>query len=93
MSILAFTYIGYFKPFDRKLNIVMEIFNEGCVLICGYTMLCFTEWVGHGGAKFEVGWVVVIIVILNVLVNIVVQLIDGIRELVRRVRRKKRLQK
>jgi len=43
-SALNLSYILHQKPFQRSLFTCTEFFNELCVLICGYTLLCFTEW-------------------------------------------------
>ena len=38
-------YVVHFKPFEDRQTNNNEIFNEGCVLIVGYLLFIFTDFV------------------------------------------------
>ena len=44
-SLVFFSYLVAFRPFDEKLVNFVEILNEGTILICSYLIFAFTDFV------------------------------------------------
>ena len=43
-------------PFEEMKMNKQEMFNEICVLISGYVMLLYTEFVGDLETRYTIGW-------------------------------------
>ena len=63
--------VGYLKvrPYREKFANKMEIFNETCLLLIGYHIFCFSEWVPDVATRYYVGFSCVFFVVLGLFVN------------------------
>ena len=62
-------YISHERPFVEPSQNRMERINELSVLMAGYTLLAFSDWVGDIDRQYEVGWILVSIIALNICYN------------------------
>lgn len=45
ISVFISSYLAYVRPFEKDLLNNLEIFNELCILLVGYHLLVFTDFV------------------------------------------------
>ena len=76
MSIMQLSFVMMVWPLDSVRGNFMEIFNEGCVLVCGYHLLLFTDFVEDPETKWRAGWSLLGLVLFNILLNITVCVFD-----------------
>ena len=70
-------YLAYYRPFkDPNMNKI-EIFNEICVIITGYQLITFTDFVKDEAVKSSIGYWMIGTVIFNFGANILLQVIYG----------------
>ena len=62
-------YLVKVMPYEERLLNFMELFNEGSLLVCSYTLLVFTEYVEDPHMRSEIGWFYAFIVSLNFVIN------------------------
>jgi hypothetical protein len=62
-------YIQAVKPFEIPLLNRIEVFNECCILIAGYHLFSFTDFVSDSEIKYKMGWSIIGITIINIAVN------------------------
>lgn len=71
------------NPFlDWKLNF-LEIFNEGCLMLCSYHCLAFTDYVDEIETKYLIGYSAFFLAGINILTNIGNLLFEIIKSLKR----------
>jgi len=58
------------KPFYRQTVNIQEILNEISVIIAGFHLFIFTEWVERDG-RIIMGWSLIAVIGLNVIMNMV----------------------
>jgi len=58
------------KPFYRHTVNIQEILNEISVIIAGFHLFIFTEWVERDG-RIIMGWSLIAVIGLNVIMNMV----------------------
>ena len=63
-------YLAWNRPFVKKLMNYQDIMNEAIVLICGYHMFVFTDWVDSDNTRFTMGYSLIGFIILNVIINL-----------------------
>ena len=71
--------IGYIlnnKPMYSKLLNVMETLNELIILLSGYFLTIFTQWICDPKERYRYGWVYVACVVLAVFINFVIILYE-----------------
>ena len=72
-SIGLLIYVVLVKPFEDPQQNKIEIFNELCILLSGYHLIAFTDFIPQGQAYDEVrgwfGYSMIGITALNVVVN------------------------
>lgn len=69
-------YVVRFKPFEERQTNYTEIFNEGCVLIVGYLLFIFTDFVDSLDYKKYAGYAIISIISLNFGGNILLQVVQ-----------------
>ena len=75
-SQLNIMYVVSFKPFYERQTNFTEIFNEGCVLIVGYLLFIFTDFVDSLDCKKYAGYAIISIIAVNFGGNIVLQVVQ-----------------
>jgi hypothetical protein len=75
LSELNIIYLIQCRPYEGRLMNLNEIFNEGCVLASGYTLLIFTEQVQEIAMREATGYIIIGLILLNFLVNLLIQVI------------------
>jgi hypothetical protein len=80
-------YVMNFKPFDERQTNYTEIFNEGCVLIVGYLLFIFTDFVDSLDYKKYAGYAIICIIALNFGGNILLQVVQMCSNIPRAFRR------
>ena len=56
LTLLMILFIIDVYPFEEMKMNKQEVFNEICVLISGYVMLLYTEFVGLEETRYTIGW-------------------------------------
>ena len=69
---LIMIYIGYFRPFDKRLASILELVNEILILLCTYSLVMFTAFVPEASTRYLCGWYVIGLVFLLISINLVV---------------------
>jgi hypothetical protein len=69
-------YVVNFKPFNERQTNYTEIFNESCVLIVGYLLFIFTDFVDSLDYKKYAGYAIICIIALNFGGNILLQVVQ-----------------
>ena len=49
-------YLMLIRPFAKKSQNILEVFNEVCILICIYHIVVFTELCDDPLIQFDFGW-------------------------------------
>jgi hypothetical protein len=63
-------YLIAVKPFhDNKRN-NLEMFNETCILMIGYSLLLMTDYINDSNMKYNIGYILIIITSMNILANL-----------------------
>lgn len=75
-AILAF--LVTFKPFEKKMTIRMEVFNEISLIIMTEMFFTFSDLNNSQEAKNLFGWVLVGLLLFNVCVNTAVMIVQSI---------------
>lgn len=71
-------YLGYFTPFKGTFYNVLEIFNEVCIVIIGYHLFGFTDFVPDLRIQYKIGYSAICITSTNILVNLIILLYKGV---------------
>ncbi len=53
-SMVVFMYIIYAKPFEDSALNKIEIFNEFCILVTTYHLICFTDFIPNEAEYDEI---------------------------------------
>ena len=69
-------YVVRFKPFEERQTNYTEIFNEGCVMIVGYLLFIFTDFVDSLEYKKYAGYAIISIISVNFGGNILLQVVQ-----------------
>ena len=67
MAVLALV-----RPLEDRTTNLLEIYNSFTILCMSYCLLCFTEFVLDPGARYQMGFVMVILTVKNICVNLYV---------------------
>jgi len=60
---------------------VLEAFNECTILVCGYHLFLFTDYIEDPYLKFNIGWSIIGILMVNLLVNLSVAIYDMLQQI------------
>jgi hypothetical protein len=63
--------VTHYLPYESRGTNFTEIFNEGCVLIVGYILFIFTDFVDSLECRGYAGYAIIAIISLNFGGNIV----------------------
>ena len=80
------SYTTYVLPFQSMVQNYQETINEIFVLIAGYHLFCFTEWVYDLNMRFTVGWSLLGFVGLNLAINIGIMLVIVFKSSIQRIK-------
>lgn len=64
--------IGLMSPYSEKSANRIELFNETCVILLNYHLICFTDFVQELYIRDWIGNILILVTILNVAVNLFV---------------------
>lgn len=64
--------VGLMCPYSLRSANQMELFNETCVILINYHLMCFTDFVLELERRDQVGYSLIVVTILNVAVNLLV---------------------
>ena len=81
-------FIINIDPHTDRIKRRVEIFNEFVILIVGYHLFTFTNFVLDGMKQFEMGYSLVIFISLTFVSNIVNMVIKNVRKLRQKLRLK-----
>ena len=76
-------------PLEKTSMNYIEIFNESTILICGYIMPAFTDFLDNPDIKNYSGFAIISMVLLNLLVNIMLIIKEKIHDLIKTIRKLK----
>lgn len=62
--------VGLISPFSLKSSNAMELFNETCVLLINYHLMCFTDFLGDLALREKAGLTLIILTITNIMINL-----------------------
>lgn len=69
-------YLIYFNPFeDVKMNRI-EIFNESTILLSGYHLIFFTDFLPNVEFQYMAGYSMIAVTLLNVVVNTSIMMVE-----------------
>ena len=69
-SMIILTLMGTLRPFETRIVLWHEIFNEFSIRLLLFSLLvCQTDFIDNVGAKSTMGWVFIGIIVFNVIVN------------------------
>ena len=69
------------KPFELPLLNHIEIFNECCIIVAGYHLFLFTDFVEDPEMQYNLGWSIIGVTIINILVNMSIMVWLSFRQL------------
>ena len=61
---------------------ILEIFNELCLILIGYHLFLFTEYVSDPTLKYNIGWSIITVTMLNIIVNIAIMLLSTMMSII-----------
>jgi hypothetical protein len=67
-------YLINVRPFISSLLNIMEIFNEGCLLLASYHVYLFTDYSPDPVFRYKVGWSLIVLTLVNMLLNLVIMI-------------------
>ncbi|TNV87476.1 hypothetical protein FGO68_gene11214 [Halteria grandinella] len=70
ISVLNISYLTYHQPFQEPTTNKLEIFNELCILMVGYTLFIYTDFIPDFELQILVGYVMIGITGFNFLGNL-----------------------
>jgi hypothetical protein len=70
LTVAMFIYVGLVEPYTDKNKTFFEQFNEFCILVIVYFLMCFADTVPDAAAQNQIGLMLIAFVILNLLINI-----------------------
>jgi hypothetical protein len=73
-------YLIRFRPFEQKNMHNLELFNETCYMLFGYTVLLFNPTLS-GEAMFKMGWVSIAIISFVIAVNLTITILKLLKTL------------
>lgn len=85
-TLVLMFFTAYVKPFESRMMNIQETVNEWCVILGGYHLLCFTEWIHDINRRFELGWSLVGVIGINVFFNFTVMLTMVIKKAFRKIK-------
>jgi hypothetical protein len=62
--------VGLMSPYSLRSANAMELFNESCVLLINYHLICFTDFLKDLRNRDQVGFSLIVLTILNIAVNL-----------------------
>ena len=69
MTALVLHYNASVLPFDRKINNLLEIANELCILLNSYFTIIYGDFVTSTEGRYKMGWVNLYIMIAQVIAS------------------------
>ena len=67
---MVLMHLGTFRPLITKADNNLEIYNSYTIFCLTYCLLCLTQYVSDGHARYQVGYAIVILTCQNILINI-----------------------
>ena len=71
-TIAVMMLLALVKPLQGLQTNRLEIYNSFTLLLIGYCLMCFTQFVLDAGERYNVGYALVALTIKNIIVNIVI---------------------
>ena len=87
ITLFMLCYIASIRPYKELRNNLQEIINEVTILVAGYSLLTFTEWVDDHSTRLVNGWFLVGCIIFSLVFNITLLSVVGCKELYHKLRR------
>lgn len=81
MSVIILGYILREKPFEKKMQNTLELFNEVFFYCLVMVFFAFTDFIDDGDLKWKAGWAAIIIIMLNITINIMVIVVDRVKKI------------
>lgn len=68
-------YLSFMKPFEERSHLILEMFNESCILFNIYAMLGLTDInAKNPDFKFSLGWFMIFVTLFNIITNLILML-------------------
>lgn len=77
INLVSCLYYGGVQPFETRFRRNLDFFNEYCILIITWHMMCFTDFILEMETQWLVGWSMIACISFNALVNIIIILAAG----------------
>ena len=71
-TIAIIIFIGQEEPLANKMSNRIDIYNNYFIVVVGYCLLCFTDFVPDPQARYTIGYGLIIITLGNVIVNLLI---------------------
>ena len=78
-------YVGYFRPFELPSANRVELINESLIIVCTYSLICFSAFVSDAETRYQCGWVLIVLIICIVIFNLILMVFDGIKSIKRAI--------
>jgi hypothetical protein len=69
LMVMMVIYVGQARPYKRRSDNKMDMFNEIFVAMLCYCLICFADLVRDPAVLSMIGWVMIAIIVINMLVN------------------------
>ena len=69
LSLLWMSYMIAYEPMLRSQWRMTEYANEMTILICGYVIIFFTDYIPDAELRYKIGWLFIIVLLIDMLFN------------------------
>jgi len=64
--------VGLTKPFAKKRDNAVDMFNEFTLLVINYHLMSLTDWVSDGDTREVIGWSMIAVTLFSIAVNLTI---------------------
>ena len=79
-------YVGYFRPNILPLANYIELFNESLLIVCTYSLICFSAFVPDASTRYKCGWALIGLICFLMLFNLILLVIQSISISIRAIK-------
>ena len=87
ITVFMLWYIASVRPYKEFRNNLQEMVNEATILMAGYSLLTFTEWVDDDNTRMINGWFLIGCLLFSLLFNMSLLIVVGCKESYHKIRR------
>ena len=69
ITVIKMVYLLHVKPYIHPVMLYQEFLNEITVLLSGYILLMYSDYVKDAETRYNLGWLKISLIGLNLIVN------------------------